>query len=234
MLQLDGVRIGSDDLERARSAYTCLLGVEPEPLPGGGYRFQLGRGSVEVVAGAGGMQALRFIDPAPAPSTALFHGIRVLIQPSTGEHGDVRGAPQAATAGSPGAVVAIDHVVVRTTDPERAIALWRDRHGLRLALDREFAARGLRLQFFRSAGMTLEYASPIPAPPQASGDDVLHGVSYRIADLALWRARLVAAGVDVSEARPGMKPGTLVASVRSGTEGVPTLLLQAAGSEDRP
>ena len=232
-MQLDGVRIGSDDLERARGAYTCLLGVEPEPLAGGGYRFQLGRGAIEVVAGAGGMQALRFIDPTQAPSTALFHGIRVLIEPSGGDPVDGRGAAQAVTAGSPGAVVAIDHVVVRTSDPERAIALWRDRHGFRLALDREFAARGLRLQFFRSAGMTLECASPIPARSHASDDDVLHGISYRVADLALWRARLVAAGLDVSEVRPGMKPGTLVASVRSGTEGVPTLLLQAAEREDR-
>ena len=36
----------------------------------------------------------------------------------------------------------------------------------------------------------------------------------------------MAAGVDVSEPRTGMRPGTTVVTVRSGTAGVPTLLLQ--------
>ena len=81
--------------------------------------------------------------------------------------------------------IAIDHVVVHTTAPERAIALWRDRMGLRLALDREFPARHLRLLFFRSGGITLEYASPLPARDDApAGDDRLHGVSYRVTDLS--------------------------------------------------
>ncbi len=34
------------------------------------------------------------------------------------------------------------------------------------------------------------------------------------------------AGVDVSEIRMGMRPGTSVCTVRSGTAGVPTLLLE--------
>jgi hypothetical protein len=40
------------------------------------------------------------------------------------------------------------------------------------------------------------------------------------------RARLGAAGIDVSEVRTGRKPGTRVATVRNGTCGVPTLLVQ--------
>jgi catechol 2,3-dioxygenase-like lactoylglutathione lyase family enzyme len=126
----------------------------------------------------------------------------------------------------PATGVAIDHVVVRTADPARAIALWRERLGVRLAFDREFPARGLRLLFFRSNGITLEYAAPHPPPVEPAGDDVLWGVSYRVPDLAAHRAALSAAGVDVSEPRPGNKTGTTVATVRSGTCGVPTLLLQ--------
>src|SRR5262249_54296157 len=118
-----------------------------------------------------------------------------------------------------------DHVVVHTGDPERAIALWRDRVGLRLALDREFPARHLRLLFFRSAGITLEYTSPLPAAEPA-GVDRLYGVSYRVTDLPSRRGRRLAAEIEVSEIRPGMRPGTTVATVRSGTAGVPTLLLQ--------
>ena len=41
------------------------------------------------------------------------------------------------------------------------------------------------------------------------------------------------AGVDVSEVRTGRKPGTRVMTVRSGTCGVPTLLVQpSAGKPD--
>ena len=56
---------------------------------------------------------------------------------------------------------------------------------------------------------------------------MLDGVAYRVADLASVRARLLAAGLDVSELRTGNKQGTRVATVRSGTEGVPTLLIEA-------
>ena len=123
------------------------------------------------------------------------------------------------------AALGIDHVVVQTADPERAIAFWRDHAGLRLALDRSFAERSLRLLFFRSGGITLEYASPHPPPASRDLPDRFHGVSYRIADLPAHRARLLAAGFEVSEIRAGMRPGTSVATVRSGTAGIPTLLL---------
>ena len=80
--------------------------------------------------------------------------------------------------------------------------------------------------FFRSGGLTLEFATPLPVPSEPPGPDRLHGVSYRVPDLEARRAALLAAGLDVSEIRPGNKAGTRVATVRSGTEGVPTLLLE--------
>jgi hypothetical protein len=46
------------------------------------------------------------------------------------------------------------------------------------------------------------------------------------------RARLVADGFDVSDTRPGHKPGTRVCSVRDGSCGVPTLLIEAATRPD--
>jgi catechol 2,3-dioxygenase-like lactoylglutathione lyase family enzyme len=217
-MRLAGVRIGSDDLAAAVGAYELLLGVPGTPRAGGGVRFRLGRGSVDVVPGASGLRAVCFVaDGGEAALPAAAHGIDVAI------------APQDDEATPPEPAPAIDHVVVHTADPARAIALWRDRVGLRLALDREFPDRHLRLLFFRSGGITLEYASPLPAPAGPPGDDRLHGVSYRVPDLAARRARLLAAGVEVSELRRGMRPGTTVATVRSGTAGVPTLLLQVDG-----
>ena len=48
----------------------------------------------------------------------------------------------------------------------------------------------------------------------------------RVADIDATRARLAAAGLDVSEVRIGRKPGTRVVSVRNGTCGIHTLLLE--------
>jgi hypothetical protein len=53
-------------------------------------------------------------------------------------------------------------------------------------------------------------------------------LSWRVADIDATRARLVADGLDVSEVRAGRKPGTRVMSVRSGTCGIHTLLLERA------
>ena len=216
MLQLDSVRVAAIDPDAAVAAYRLLLGVEPVARAGA-RRFQLGRGAVEIATGSGGLQAIRFLadDPAAVPAVDSFHGIAVDVHSPDAERVPAGASP----------VVAIDHVVVHTPEPERAIGLWRDRLGLRLALDRVFAERGLRLLFFRSGGITLEYASPHPAPVEHDGVDRFYGLSYRVTDLVAHRERLVQAGFDVSPIRPGMRRGTSVASVRAGTAGVPTLLL---------
>jgi hypothetical protein len=65
-----------------------------------------------------------------------------------------------------------------------------------------------------------------PDPNADRAHDKLWGLSWRVADIDATRARLVSAGIDVSEARAGRKPGTRVASVRNGTCGIHTLLLE--------
>lgn len=216
-MHLDSVQIGTPDLDDATAAYERLLGVTPAALPGGARRFQLARGAVELESGTAGVHSIAFAtavgETTPSASDS-FNGIDVRIDPPA------PGAPLPDAA----AVPAIDHIVVHTTAPERAIALWCDRYGLRLALDREFPKRGLRLLFFRSGGITLEYACPLAASDE-SVPDRFYGISYRVPDLPRWRSRLVEAGADVSDIRTGMRPGTSVCSVRSGTAGVPTLLL---------
>ena len=214
-MEFDSVQIGAPDLEAASRAYALLLGVTPHA-----YRFQLRYGAVELERGDAGVRSIRFL---PGGASALrprpmesFHGLRVHIDAA---------APVPANFGAD-AVDAIDHLVINTPNLDRAIAWWRDELGLRLALDREFPNRGLRMAFFRSAGVTLEFVSPLPRPDDANGPDSFYGMAYRVGNLAACRARLVGAGVDVSEIRPGQKRGTIVASVRSGTAGVPTLLIE--------
>lgn len=158
------------------------------------------------------------------------------------------GAPDACAAdalASPARAHAVDHVVIQCADLDAAIALYRDALGLRLALDRTFDDRGLRILFFRVGGVTLEVVGPpsansapgSDAPPgadraegsaQSPGLDRLWGIAYRFTDVEAARTRLAAADFDVSPVRPGVKPGTRVCTVREPTHGVATLLIEPA------
>jgi catechol 2,3-dioxygenase-like lactoylglutathione lyase family enzyme len=122
----------------------------------------------------------------------------------------------------------MDHVVIGTADPERTAALYGARLGLDMALDRSHPEWG-RLMFFRCGDLIVEVAhkpNKETRKEDVSAPDRLRGICWRVADIDATRARLAEAGVDVSEARPGRKPGTRVMTVRNGTCGVPTLLVQ--------
>jgi len=138
--------------------------------------------------------------------------------------------PPAPLLAAPEACVdGLDHVVIRTRAPEAARALYADRLGLRLALDRRFPQWGVRLQFFRLADITVELAAELGVPEDPGSADRLFGLSWRVADADAARARLVEACIDVSPVRAGRKPGTRVVSVHlSGGAGggLPTLLLE--------
>lgn len=222
-MQLDGVQIGVGDLDGAADGYRRLLGLPPVTLPGGVRRFQLEFGAVELEAGSPGVHSMRFTfdgeQPADWPeSPADFHGLDVRLEP-------LRRSSVRASRG-PDRPHAVDHLVIHSGDLDRAVALWRDRLGLRLALDRTFPQRGLRMLFFRSGGMTLEFVSAIERSSEPAGPDRFYGLAYRVADLAACRDRLLTEALDVSDMRAGHKLGTFVVTVHSGTAGVPTLLIE--------
>ena len=128
---------------------------------------------------------------------------------------------------APRSITAMDHVVVSTSDPERAAALYGARLGLDMALDRSHPDWG-RLMFFRCGDLIVEVTHR-PGKQADAGRDVARPAARPV--LARRRHRrhpcaARAAGVDVSEVRTGRKPGTRVMTVRSGTCGVPTLLVQ--------
>jgi catechol 2,3-dioxygenase-like lactoylglutathione lyase family enzyme len=123
-------------------------------------------------------------------------------------------------------ITAMDHVVIATADPERAAALYGARLGLDMALDRSHPDWG-RLMFFRCGDLVVEIVQrPDKDTAADPAHDKLWGLSWRVADIEATRARLAAAGVDVSDVRNGRKPGTRVLTVRSHTCGIPTLLVE--------
>jgi len=128
-----------------------------------------------------------------------------------------------------GSITAMDHVVVSTSDPERAAALYGARLGLDMALDRSHPDWG-RLMFFRCGDLIVEVTHR-PGKETDTSQDRLRGLCWRVDDIDATHARLTEAGVDVSEVRTGRKPGTRVMTVRSGTCGVPTLLVQPSAGK---
>jgi len=142
-------------------------------------------------------------------STARTHGARLFFMQ--------RDEPLQANAG----VVGLDHAVIRTSDIERAAALYGARLGLDMRLDREVMGR--RLMFFRCGDAIAEV---IHDDTLTDGRDKLWGLSWRVANADAERARLAEAGLNVSDVRAGMKPGTRVFTVRDQTCGVPTLMIE--------
>jgi catechol 2,3-dioxygenase-like lactoylglutathione lyase family enzyme len=126
---------------------------------------------------------------------------------------------------APASITAMDHVVVSTADPERAAALYGARLGLDMALDRSHPDWG-RLMFFRCGDLIVEVVQRPKDTAVDKAHDRLWGLSWRVADIDATRARLASAGVEVSEVRAGRKPGTRVLTVRNGTCGIPTLLVE--------
>jgi catechol 2,3-dioxygenase-like lactoylglutathione lyase family enzyme len=126
------------------------------------------------------------------------------------------------------AISALDHLVVRTPNPERAVALYAGRLGLDLRLDRSNPAWGSRLLFFRCGDLVVEIAHDLKRGV-SDGPDHLWGLSWRTPDIARANARLKAAGLDVSEPRDGRRPGSQVFTVKNHTEGVPTLVIGGVG-----
>ncbi len=143
---------------------------------------------------------------------------------------DAASRPRAeATSSEDEALYGVDHVVVHTADGDDAIDLFGNKMGIRLALDRDAPQWGARMLFFRLGGITLEVIQRYgddkhdPMPKDAPWE--YWGMAFKAADVDKAQARLLEAGADVSDVRKGRKPGTRVATVRSGTCGVPTLLI---------
>lgn len=136
-----------------------------------------------------------------------------------------------AAAAGPASMTAIDHVVIHSANPERSVAVYGGRLGLRMALDRSNTAWDARLIFFRIGGVTIEIVHKLSRGIM-SQPDRLYGLSWRTPDIAAAHARLSKIGLTVTDIRPGRRSGTSVFSVRDGSLGVPTLILAEDGASE--
>jgi catechol 2,3-dioxygenase-like lactoylglutathione lyase family enzyme len=238
------IDIAARDAARAGEAYGAFFGREPAEAADG---FRLSNLAIRITpAGQDGPEGLARIvfavrdvaatrrmlerrgvptlddGPEAVVETAASHGVGISIAPAE------RGAEAPPTMGD--GIAGLDHVVIRTPDPERAIAFYGAKVGLDFRLDRSNPAWGSRLLFFRCGDAVVEIAAD-PRKPRSDGPDVLSGLAFRAADPDAARARLAAAGFDVSEARSGRKPGTRVFTLRSGVVGAPALVIGGQGPD---
>jgi len=223
--RLHRIHIAAPDPATAAHDFAQLLGCAPPRVPSASVA-ELEVGATRLAFGASGdgpegMRALEFaVDDVERARARLEPAATrgIAIEVCAGER-----AVSAPPPLLPGAE-RLDHAVVLSGDLEAAKRLYGGALGMRLALDRSFPQRGVRILFFRLAGVTIEIAGPLAGAPR-SADDRFGGLAWRGSDVDAWRARLVAQGFDVSDCRAGFKPGTRVCSVRDRTHHVPTLLI---------
>ncbi len=129
------------------------------------------------------------------------------------------------TADEAAAVTELDHVVIHTANPDRALAVYGAKLNLDLRLDRANTDWGVRQLFFKCGTAVVEMAISLKTPVSDKPDGY-GGLAWRVNDPDAVQARLAAAGFDVSEVRRGRKPGTKVFTIRSGAPGGPTIMIQ--------
>ena len=130
----------------------------------------------------------------------------------------------------------MDHAVVLSADMEASRRVWGDVIGARLALDRTFPERNTRILFFRLADITIEISGGATQSKEGVGKpDRMWGIAWGVDSIEATCARLAAAGIETSGPRPGIKPGTLIATVKGPqAHGVATLLIEHTPESFRP
>lgn len=200
---LTSLAFGSDGLAADRETFT-RRGLEPGPLTAG-------QSTHSETGTQRQWQSLRLADEKAG-------GIKVfIVEPGEGA---LLPAPAAESA-----VHGLDHAVVNTAAPDRALAFYGAKLGLRLALDRTNPDWGVRLIFFRTGGLTIEIDQRLSEPEDSRRPDTFWGLTWAVKDIEAAHTRLTADGFDISEIRKGRKPGSRVFTIRNGTMNVPTLFI---------
>ena len=229
----DRIVIAVPDLEEAKASYRALFGADPYSIPADGEPARAWLGLKNVVLELRELPVERsaiidivLVDCSASPQEQAVENSRQLSlhicdgQDSTAfrhSHGQNQNLE-----------VAVDHLVLHTSDAEACMQLFSVGLGIRLALDKLAPQWGGRMLFFRVGKLTLEVielAKPEPGP------DHFWGIAFRISNISSMAAQLAASGVELSSVRTGRKPGTKVATIKSHVLGLPTLLIEPATVE---
>ena len=117
----------------------------------------------------------------------------------------------------------LDHVVINTNDADGFINVYKDVFNIRLALDKFVDEWKSRMLFFRLNKTTIEV---LEKKNDEEPKDSLWGLSWEVDNIEEAHKRLEKAGVEITPIKKGIKENTMVATIKSHTHNVPTLLIQ--------
>ena len=117
----------------------------------------------------------------------------------------------------------LDHLVINTNDANGFINIYKDIFNIRLALDKVIEHWKSRMLFFRVNKTTIEV---IERKNEDDSQDSLWGLAWEVESIEEAYNRLISEGVDVTPIKEGLKENTLVATIKSHTHNVPTLLIE--------
>ena len=114
-------------------------------------------------------------------------------------------------------------MVINTQDAEDFIRIYGGTYKIRLALDKTIDHWQRRMLFFRTNKTTIEV---IEQKDKRDPEDELWGLAWEVESITNARKRLISNNVEVTPVKEGLKEGTLVATIKSHTCNVPTLLIE--------
>ncbi|MBE9537963.1 MAG: hypothetical protein IMF06_02720 [Proteobacteria bacterium] len=226
----DRIVIAVPDLAAGMEDYQCLLGANFWLLPGERppVRAWLGLANVvlelcEKEIESPAIVGLVFTgDGHPGTPVNVTNARQLALSICDGNETAMFRREQPA-AQNPG--LKVDHLVLRTGDADDCVNLFSVGLGIRFALDRDAPQWGGRMLFFRVGKLTLEVIEPTDDKPEK---DYFWGIAYQCPDISTTAATLRQRGVELSEVRDGRKPGTKVATIKSHSLALPTLLIEPA------
>ena len=124
---------------------------------------------------------------------------------------------------SKGEINKLDHVVINTNDADGFIKVYKDTFNIRLALDKVIEHWKSRMLFFRVNKTTIEV---IEKKDEEDSKDSLWGLAWEVDSIDEAHKRLTKEGIEISSIKEGLKENTLVATIKSHTHNVPTLLIE--------
>ena len=117
----------------------------------------------------------------------------------------------------------LDHVVINTNDADGFIDIYKNEFDIRLALDKVIEHWNSRMLFFRLNKTTIEV---VEKKDDKDSLDSLWGLAWEVESIEKTHERLIKEGVEITDIKSGLKENTLVATIKSHTNNVPTLLIE--------
>lgn len=120
----------------------------------------------------------------------------------------------------------IDHIVISSNDSAATAQLFSENFGF--PIKRTMSRPGTRahLEFAKLDEVVLEFAGPGEVKPYDEVKSRIGGLVLAVADIDAAVAAVRAAGYECGEAHPAIQPGAKIATVKSGTGGVPFAFIQ--------